>query len=65
MSKTKRNHPGPPKATKAIKHPTSFKLSDTAVNVLAKLAIVRGIAKSAVIENLLREEWNRVRVGLK
>lgn len=62
MSKAKQNHPRPSKAikpTKAIKHPRSFKLSDTALDILAELAIAKGIAKSAVIENLLREEKAR------
>lgn len=38
------------------KHPTSFKLTDTALDILADLALKRGVAKSAVIENLLRDE---------
>lgn len=43
------------------KHPTSFKLSDTALDILTSLSIERGIAKSAVIENLLRDEIARAR----
>lgn len=39
------------------KHPTSFKLSDTALDILSTLASKRGIAKSALIENLLRDEY--------
>lgn len=42
-----------------IKHATSFKLTDTALDILADLALKRGIAKSAVIENLLRDEKYR------
>lgn len=43
------------------KHATSFKLSDTALGILSTLALKRGIAKSAVIENLLRDELSRSR----
>ncbi len=39
------------------KRPTSFKLSDTALGILSTLAQKRGIAKSALIENLLRAEY--------
>lgn len=48
------------KITGSSKHPTSFKLSDTALDILADLSLERGIAKSAVIESLLREEYARV-----
>jgi len=44
----------------ASKHPTSFKLSDTAKDILTYLARKRGIAKSAVIESLIREERDGV-----
>ena len=46
-------------AKRTIKHPTSFKLSDTALAILAELSIRRGIAKSAVVENLLREAQDK------
>jgi len=39
------------------KRATSFKLTDTALGILSTLSTNRGIAKSAVIENLLRTEW--------
>lgn len=45
--------------TARSKHATSFKLTDTALDILADLALKRGIAKSAVIENLLRDEQAR------
>lgn len=46
-----------PRSQSPSKHPTSFKLSDTALDILSILASKRGIAKSALIENLLRDEW--------
>lgn len=39
------------------KRATSFKLSTTALDILSELAIERGIAKQAVIENLLRDAY--------
>lgn len=41
----------------ARKHPTSYKLTDTALDIVSRLATKRGIAKSALIENLLRDAW--------
>lgn len=45
--------------SESSKHPTSFKLTDTALDILSTLASKRGIAKSALIENLLRDEYQR------
>lgn len=39
------------------KHPTSFKLTETALDILSALAAKRGVAKSALMENLLRAAW--------
>lgn len=56
---TKKTAKTAPKSSVAprSKHPTSFKLTDTALDILSTLAPRRGIAKSALIENLLRKEW--------
>jgi hypothetical protein len=40
------------------KHPTSYKLTDTALDIVSQLSAKRGIAKSALIETLLRDEWH-------
>lgn len=41
------------------KRPTSFKLSDTATELLSKLAAQSGNSKTATLERLLREEAER------